>query len=103
MALDEFTGCFAQKVGTTVDGVLELTNQLGEEGIRTVRDTWNSLNEESRKVIKWIAAVSVSALTKILEKVFGVSIAAPLIVFLGGVSWGILIGSLIACADQFLG
>jgi hypothetical protein len=102
MAMDEFANCFSAKVEVTVDGILALCEQVGEDGLRAARDAWNSLGERDRAVISWVAGASSSALKKILERVLGVAVAEAFIVFLGGVSWGILIGSFIACADDLL-
>lgn len=99
MAVEDFAACYVERVGGSVDAVFHWSSQMGADGIRAVRDTWNSLNIAEQGVIGWIAAKSAEALSKILTRVLGIELAQLLLIALGGFSWGLLISGIVACAD----
>ena len=96
MAIDEFANCFANKVSVDVEQV----KNVGEDGWRSLVSWWEGLSGTSKLVIGAIATYGGGKLAALLGVAVGDMVAGAVILFLGGVSWEILISSAVECSSQ---
>ncbi|HEU4893507.1 MAG TPA: hypothetical protein VFT47_18255 [Vicinamibacterales bacterium] len=97
MAIEQFAECYAERVGTTVDAIIDDMVSFGETNIRAVIAWWRGLSEKQQKLVTKVAEAAAGVLEKILTRAVGVAAATLLIGFLGGASWALLILSFMDC------
>jgi hypothetical protein len=97
MAIEDFGNCYAQRVGTTVDAIIDDLRRIGEDNIRRLVDWWANLNDSSKDLIKVVTPVATAVLSVMLTKLLNVQAAVAIIAVLGGASWALLIISFTDC------
>jgi uncharacterized membrane protein (Fun14 family) len=100
MSAEDFGNCYVNTVGGTVDGIVDLVNKMGADNVKTLVSYYSALPESVKAALGLISGYSLKRLGQWLAAVIGVEAAEVLIIFLGGVSWGILIGAFVHCIDQ---
>ncbi|WP_428338698.1 hypothetical protein [Mycobacterium sp.] len=100
MSVDDFGNCFANKIGTTVDAIIDDLKKLGADGIQAVVNWWNNLDANSRGLVTVLAPFATTTLGVILTKALNATTAGALIAFLGGASWALLMKSFADCVGQ---
>jgi hypothetical protein len=105
MAIEDFAECYANRVETTVDAVIDDLKKLGVDGIRRFLSWFRSLDDTGQKLFFAMATsiaipVFLGALKLIFTRTVGPVAAAALIGLLGGASWALLVRSFIECEDR---
>jgi len=100
MSAEDFGNCYVNTVGGTVDDIVALVNKMGADNVKTLVTYYTSLPEPVKAALTLISGYSLKRLGQWLAAVIGVEAAEALILFLGGVSWGILIAAFVHCIDQ---
>jgi hypothetical protein len=100
MAIEEFAECYAERVGTTVDFVINDLRQLGADNIRSFLSWYRSLSEADRALVNTLAGVASAVVLKILTKAVGEFVGVCLIGLLGAASWALLVRSCIDCEGR---
>ena len=100
MAIEEFAQCYAERVGTTVDAVIDDMVRLGEANIRVFLTWWRGLSEADRALVTLLAGIANGVLLKILTRSVSVAAGTLLIGFLGGASWVLLVRSFLDCEPR---
>jgi hypothetical protein len=68
MAIDDFANCYATRVETTVDAIIDEMRRLGEDNIRRLVDWWANANDSSKDLVKLLAGAATAVLAVILGK-----------------------------------
>ncbi|MGW2255691.1 hypothetical protein ACWCXH_36895 [Kitasatospora sp. NPDC001660] len=100
MAIEEFADCFATRVQTTVDSIIDDLRALGADAVRRVVEWNRNLDPADRALVLALAGIASGVIIKILEKLLGATAAACFVGLLGGASWALLIRSFTECVDR---
>jgi hypothetical protein len=100
MAIDDFANCYATRVETTVDAIIDDVRRLGEDNIRRLVDWWANANDSSKDLVKLLAGAATAVLAVILGKLLTSEGATIIVAFLGGASWTLLVMAFTECVGQ---
>lgn len=100
MSVDDFANCYANRVGTTVDAVIDDLRKIGEDDLKQFLTWFRGLGDADRALVLFLAGTLTSVLLKICTKAVGQTAAAGIIALLGGASWALLVKSFADCEDQ---
>ncbi|CAN7717663.1 hypothetical protein LJR251_005924 [Rhizobium rhizogenes] len=100
MAIEDFAECYATKVGTTVDLVVDFWRQFGDEKLRQLLSWYRSLSPQSISAISFFAGSFSDVLKKILKNVIGIEAAEALVLFSGAAAWTTLISACLECEER---
>jgi hypothetical protein len=100
MSAEDFGNCYVNTVGGTVDEIVALVNRMGTDNVKTLVAYYTALPEPVKAALTLVSGYSLKRLGQWLAAVIGFEAAEALIIFLGGVSWGILIAAFVHCVDQ---
>lgn len=103
MALEEFAECVSNRIGTTVDTVLQELQNFTADQIHRFLAWWRGLSDADRALATTVAGLANSVIIAIAGKAlgaFGKELAASLVVFLGFAAWGALLTSMALCEPQ---
>ncbi|WP_214317322.1 hypothetical protein [Nonomuraea sediminis] len=100
MAVQEFGECYAERVGTTVDSIIDDLNRAGAEDIKRFLTWWRSLSDADRALAGILASIATAVLLKVLTKAVSQVLGMCILGLLGGASWVLLIKSAVECEPR---
>ncbi|MFI6598368.1 hypothetical protein ACIBHX_19090 [Nonomuraea sp. NPDC050536] len=100
MAVQEFGECYAMRVGTTVDAIIDDLNRAGADGIKRFLAWWRGLSDADRALVTLLAGIATSVLLKVLTKAVSQVLGMCILGLLGGASWALLIKSAVDCEPK---
>lgn len=101
MAIEDFAECYANRVETTVDAVIDDLRKLGVDEIRSFLAWFRRQDDVKQRLFIAIFGIAGAAAVKvILTKIFGQVAAIALGGLLAGASWALLVRSFIECEDR---
>jgi|HubBroStandDraft_1064217.scaffolds.fasta_scaffold499701_2 hypothetical protein len=99
MSVEDFGNCFVNTVGGSEDEVIALVNKMGVDSVKKLTAYYSSLPDAAKYVLGVISGYSLKRLGAWIATVIGLDAAEVLILFLGGFSWGLLIGGFVSCVS----
>lgn len=105
MAIEDFAECYANRVGTTVDAVIDDLKKLGVDGIHRFLSWFRSLDDTGQKLFLALATsvivpAGLGAVKLVLNKTVAPVAGAAIGGLLAGASWALLVRSFIECENR---